>query len=58
MFQRTSNPSQAASCEVTTSIDGIPEQLDGATGFLTPPGNAYAIAARIRMKTKNQFSGW
>jgi glycosyltransferase involved in cell wall biosynthesis len=34
---------------VATAVGGIPEQVeDGITGFLTPPGDAYAIAARIR----------
>ena len=33
---------------VATSVGGIPEQVeDGVTGFLTPPGNATAMAERI-----------
>ena len=33
---------------VATAVGGIPEQVeDGQTGFLTPPGNAEAMATRI-----------
>lgn len=33
---------------VATFVDGIPEQVqDGTTGFLTPPGDAEAMAARV-----------
>jgi glycosyltransferase involved in cell wall biosynthesis len=33
---------------VATSVGGIPEQIEeGVTGFLTPPGDARAMAARI-----------
>jgi glycosyltransferase involved in cell wall biosynthesis len=33
---------------VATSVGGIPEQVEeGVTGFLTPPGDARAMAARI-----------
>ncbi len=33
---------------VATAVGGIPEQIeDGVTGFLTPPGDAEAMAARI-----------
>lgn len=33
---------------VVTAVGGIPEQIeDGVTGFLTPPGDADAMAARI-----------
>ena len=35
---------------VATSVGGIPEQIDdGTTGFLVPPGDAKAMAARIRV---------
>jgi glycosyltransferase involved in cell wall biosynthesis len=33
---------------VATSVGGIPEQIEeGVTGFLTPPGDARAMATRI-----------
>jgi glycosyltransferase involved in cell wall biosynthesis len=33
---------------VATSVGGIPEQIEeGVTGFLTPPGDARAMAARV-----------
>lgn len=33
---------------VATAVGGIPEQIeDGVSGFLTPPGDAEAIAARV-----------
>ena len=33
---------------VVTAVGGIPEQIeDGITGYLTPPGDAEAMAARI-----------
>jgi len=33
---------------VATAVDGIPEQVDeGRTGFLVPPGDAAAMAARV-----------
>ena len=34
---------------VATAVGGVPEQIvEGRTGFLTPPGDAAAMAARIQ----------
>ena len=40
---------------VATAVGGIPEQVeDGITGFLTPPGDAKAMAARIEDLLRNE----
>jgi glycosyltransferase involved in cell wall biosynthesis len=39
---------------VATAVGGIPEQIeDGVTGFLTPPGDAEAMAARVAQLLAN-----
>jgi glycosyltransferase involved in cell wall biosynthesis len=39
---------------IATAVGGIPEQIeDGVTGFLTPPGDATAMAARIAQLLAN-----
>lgn len=40
---------------VATAVGGIPEQVqDGTTGFLTPPADAEAMAARIEQLLKDE----
>jgi len=40
---------------VATAIGGIPEQIeDGITGFLTPPGDAQAMASRVMELLENE----
>ena len=39
---------------VATAVGGVPEQVDeGQTGFLTPPGDSEAMAARISQLLEN-----
>jgi glycosyltransferase involved in cell wall biosynthesis len=44
---------------IATTVGGIPEQVDeGLTGFLTPPGDAAAMATRIEQLVVDQPLRW